>query len=94
MKYFLQYFLNAIFLRQTFGEFFGREFQCHHFENFENRSAKLIYTTLRDDIDRRGQGGAAPPQLKCLNNKNVKTKSTVSSVSYSISPFKSARIQM
>ena len=47
--------------RQTFGAFFGRLFQCYDFENFENRSAKPVYTTLRDDTDRRGQGDASPP---------------------------------
>ena len=52
--------------RQTFGAFFGRKFQSYDFENFENRSAKPVYTTLRDDTDRRGQGSDSPPfKLKC-----------------------------
>ena len=52
--------------RQTLGAFFGRQFQCYDFENFENRSAKPVYTTLRDDMDRRGQEGDSPPfKLKC-----------------------------
>ena len=94
VKYFLWYFLNAISFRQTFGTFFGRLFQCYDFENFENRSAKPVYTTLRNDTDRRGQGGdsPSPPNKNALNDKNIKTKSTFSSVSFNISLYKSARV--
>ena len=45
--------------RYTFGAVFG---QCHDFENFENRSAKPVHTTLRVDTHRRSQGGGGGRQ--------------------------------
>ena len=53
VKYFYRIFWMRPLSHQTFGTVIGPQFQCHDFENFENRSTKPVYITLNDDTHKR-----------------------------------------
>ena len=86
-----------LFHAKLLGRFFGVTSNVTTFRTSKIVPPSLsnVYSTLRDVTDRRGQeAGSLPPNENALNDKNIKTESTVSLVSFSISPYKSARDEL